>query len=184
MKRSFVFCFLFLSLSISIWAKDPQPAQDLLKRATALQSVASSYTEASEKECYWKPKSPKTQDCMQKQVSFYNQEAGAGSFVFDPQLNVIRYTGLHFQQILDQYPGTSAAAEADYFLLTKQLVGHPDVVLPRVKNYLQRNPEEKWQSKGLLLWARLNEDAWWIHRKWSWVLYNGEVSPEELIVKS
>ncbi len=181
-------CLIWLVISLTmtpvVLAKDSTEAMNLLKTAQDLEGKTSAFTEIAEKRCYWIPKAPKTQECMQQEVEKMNAKYGAGAFVFNPQLNIVHYSGVHYEQLLRDYPGTDAASEADYHLLNKQLIGHPDVVLPRVKDFLARHRDGKWQAAGLLLWARLNEDIWYIHRKWSWVLYNGTVSPEELIVKS
>jgi len=121
---------------------------------------------------------------MEGFVKKYNAEHGAGSFELLPQLNVIRYTGVHFKQLMEKFPDSSYAGEADYHLLTKNLVGSPDEVFPKVKEFLKRHPSGEWNCKGQMLLGRLNQDIWWIHKKWSWVLYNWKMTEEDLIVKA
>lgn len=174
-------CFLLLCFS-PLYANDE--AKALFDKAKELEKISDSLTEKAEKACYWKKGGGGSHACMQKFVNQYNQQYGAGAFELLAQLNVIRYTGVHYKQLIEKYPGSASAAEADFTLLSRHLVGSPDEVFPRVKDFLQRHPSGEWGCKGQLLLGRLNQDIWWIHKKWSWVLYNWKMSEEDLIVKA
>ncbi|HPW45993.1 MAG TPA: hypothetical protein PKU96_06455 [bacterium] len=165
------------NLSDKKWAPE-----SLVKCARLLDSLADSFTERAEKKCYWSGGGDPT--CMQREAAALNSQYGPGSFEYVHAIVYIPYTGVHYKTLMSKYPGSKYAQEADFYLLLRELVGHPDNVFPRVKAYLARHPKGEWHRKGLLLWARVNEDVWYVHRKWSWVLFNYQISPEELLIRS
>lgn len=138
----------------------------------------------AEKECFRSGKSSQGTQCMKAYANKLNTAYGAGSFEYLEQMVIIRYTGSHFKKVVDEFGNSEYAPGAAYKSLTKNLTGHMDVVLPRIKEFLSKYNNGEWHRRGLLLWARINEDIWWIHRKWSWLLYNWQISSEELIVKA
>ncbi len=154
----------------------------LLKCARILDTLSETVSERAEKRCYWGKKG--SPSCMKQDVAKLNAKYGAGSFKYDHSLLYIPYTGIHYRQILNRFPRSKYADEADFYILLRELVGHPDTVLPKIKSFLSRHSGGEWNRKGLLLWARVNEDVWHIHRKWSWVLYNYQISPDELTVRA
>lgn len=148
-----------------------------------LDAIADVLTGAAEKKCYWE-RGGGSPECMQREVQDYNNRYGDGAFRYEHAITYIYYTGSHYKQILERFPKSSYAAESDFYLLLHDLVGHPDIVLPKIKSFLSKYPKGEWNRKGLLLWARVNEDIWYVHRKWSWVLYNDVVATDELIVRA
>lgn len=149
-----------------------------------LDHIVDSFGEAAEKRCYWIKGAPRAPQCMKQQTSSLNLQFGEDAFRYEHAITYISYTGVHYRTLLKKFPKSRYVAEADFYLLLREMAGHPDAVLPRIKAYLRRHPKGEWHRKGLLLWARVNEDIWHIHRKWSWVLYNYRVLPEELIIRA
>lgn len=149
-----------------------------------LDALVDQLTGKAEKSCYWGKGGSRSPDCMQRFVDQYNARFGSGAFRYEHAVLYIPYTGLHYKMLASRFPKSPYAAEADFYLLLRDLIGHPDTVLPKVKAYLAKYPKGDWGRKGLLLWARVNEDVWYVHRKWSWVLYNYQLSPEDLIIKA
>lgn len=156
----------------------------LVGLARALENMSDIVNTRAENECYRKKGSPKSAACMHQFAARLSQKYGAGSFEYMEQLIIIRYTGAHYRQVMERFPKSPEAAGADYYLLTKNVVGKPDEVLPRVQAFLKRHPEGEWYRKGLLLLARLNEDIWWIHRNWWWLLYNWNFSQDDAVVRA
>jgi hypothetical protein len=121
---------------------------------------------------------------MKRHVATYNAKFGQGSFEYEHAVLYIPYTGVHYKTLLAKFSNNKYVPEADFYLLLKSLVGHPDNVLPKIKTFLAKYKSGEWNRKGLLLWARVNEDIWYVHRKWSWVLFNQQIAPEELVVRA
>ncbi|MBI2342643.1 MAG: hypothetical protein HYU98_07940 [Deltaproteobacteria bacterium] len=163
--------------------KEAAPAA-LIKLGQSLERMSDIINTGAEKECFRFPKKLRGTPCMNEYVGRLNAFYGSNSFEYLEQMVFISYTGSHYQKAASEYPDSKSAPEAAYMYLTKKIKGHPDEVLPRIKEYTSKYKDGAWHRKGLLLWARVNEDVWWIHRKWSWVLYNGQVEPEELIIKA
>jgi len=121
---------------------------------------------------------------MQAQAEKLNALYGEGAFKPLTNIAFIQYTGVHYKEILNLFPSSNETPEAEFQLLLKELVGHPDVVLPKIRGFLSKHKSGDAYRRGLLLWARVNEDIWYIHRDWSWILYNEKVSPEDLMIKA
>lgn len=153
----------------------------LVATGRALDQYANQVNNDAEQACY-RGKGPHTPQCMVGYANKMNAKYGAGAFEYIPTLIIIRYTGTHFQQVIDKYPNSPAAAEAAYYILEKNLIGNPDDVLKRVQDYIAKY-NGPYNLKARLLYARLNEDLWWIHRKWAWMLYNGSLSEDELVIR-
>lgn len=149
-----------------------------------LDAKADQFTGEAERLCYWVRGAPRTPACMEKEAEKLNARFGAGAFRYEHAVTYIPYTGVHYRRLLDRFPKSRYAPEADFYLLLHSLTGHPDVVLPRIKAFCKRHPKKEWHRRCQLLWARANEDIWYIHRKWSWVLYNYQIAPEELVVRA
>lgn len=141
-------------------------------------------TGQAEKSCYWGKGGSRSPDCMERFVAKFNTRFGDGAFRYEHAVLSILYTGVHYRVLLDRFSSSKYASEADFYPLLHDLVGHPDVVLPKIKAFLSRHSKGEWNRKGLLLWARANQDVWYIHRNWSWVIYGGQLSPEDQIIKS
>lgn len=154
----------------------------LLRCGRLLDSLQDVLTGRAEKRCYWGRRGDP--DCMRQDATALNSRFGAGSFQYEHAILYIPYTGIHYRTLMNRFPSNKYAPEADFYLLLKELTGHPDVVLPKIKAFLSRHKKGEWNRRGLLLFARVNEDVWYIHRKWSWVLYNYQISPEELIIRA
>jgi hypothetical protein len=148
-----------------------------------LDTLSDSFTGAAEKKCYWVKGGSRDPDCMKREADSLNAKFGQGSFEYEHAITFISYTGSHYREIMDRFSKSGYAPEAEFYLLLRNLSGHPDQVLPRIKKFLG-NSKGEWNRRGLLLWARVNEDIWHVHRKWSWVLFNEVVDPEELIVRA
>jgi hypothetical protein len=155
----------------------------LMKCARLLDSLAETFSERAEKRCYWN-NSGGDPSCMNADAQKLNARYGAGSFQYEHSLLFISYTGSHYRTLRDRYPRSQYAPEADFYLVLRDLKGHPDVVLPKAKAFMSRHPSGEWHRKALLLWARVNEDIWYVHRKWSWVIYNNKISQDELVVRA
>jgi len=169
--------------SAAKWYAGKNTSHDLLCLAKSLEKMSDQINTTAERKCF-RSKGGGGGECMKKYAESLNEIYGPGSFEYAEHLVFIRYTGAHYKKIEEGFPKSDEAAEAAYMNLTKNLVGHPDAVLPRITLFLKKYPDGEWHRKSLLLWARINEDIWWIHRKWSWVLYNWTLSEEELIVKA
>lgn len=151
--------------------------------ARALDIAADNLTGEAEKGCYWKGGGG-SPECMKKFAAQFNSRFGEGAFQYDHAITFIKYTGSHYRKILEQFPKSSYAPEAEFYILLHDLQGHPDAILPKIRIFLSKYPKGEWNRRGLLLLARVNEDIWFIHRKWSWVLFNYQISPEELIIRA
>ncbi|OGQ22897.1 MAG: hypothetical protein A3I05_08435 [Deltaproteobacteria bacterium RIFCSPLOWO2_02_FULL_44_10] len=151
-----------------------------------LDKFQDSLSEAAEKKCYWSKGAPKTPACMQEHVTQFNKRFGHQAFEYTGGTGIafIQYTGAHYERILARYAKSKYAAEAEFYLLLRRLKGHPDEVLPRVEGYLRRFPSGEWNRRATLLRGRVNEDISYIWRKWTWVVYNGKITEDELIIKS
>ncbi len=158
--------------------------ESLAMSGRILDALSDSLTGQAEKKCYWGKARERNPDCMRKEADSFNAKFGPGSFKYEHAITFISYTGAQYQELLRRFSKSKYAAEAEFYLLLRNLTGHPDEVLPRIKKFLSNHKDGEWNRRGLLLWARVNEDIWFIHRKWSWVLYNYVVDPEELIVRA
>ncbi len=161
---------------------DKEKALALGKVGQCLEKLSEGYSTDAEQRCYWK--SHAGQSCMENYVRQLNAEWGEGAFEYVANLNIIKYAGSHYRQIAAGSSDEMVVCEADYNTLSRNLLGQPDEVLTRVDAFMQKYPDGSCYRKGLLLKARLNEDLWYIHLKWSFVLYNWRLSEEELIVRS
>jgi hypothetical protein len=170
-----------LALAVDAPVVQGDSPKDLITLGRALDHYAEQVNNDAEQTCY-RGKGPRTPQCMTNYANKMNAKYGAGAFVFIPTQIIIRYTGTQYQQVIDKAPNSPEAAEAAYYLLEKNLIGNPDEVLKRVQDYIAQY-KGAFNLKARLLYARLNEDLWWIHRKWAWMLYNGSVSEDELIVR-
>jgi hypothetical protein len=160
-----------------------QTPEALLLLGNTLNRLADLFSERVEMACYW-GKSGESLTCPRGEVEKLNAIYGAGAFKFVTDIAYVPYSGIHFQEILNRFPKSQQAPEAEFQLLLKNLVGHPKDVLPRVKSFLDKYKDGEMNRKALLLWARVNEDIWYIHHSWSWVIYNERYSQEELMVKA
>ena len=149
-----------------------------------LDAKADLFTGVAEKRCYWVRGAPRTPACMKREAAKLNARFGQGAFRYVHAVTYIPYIGLHYRRILDRFPKSRYAPEADFYLLLHSLIGHPGDVLPRIKAFCKRHPKKAWHRRCELLWARVNEDIWYVHRKWSWVFYNYRIAPEELVVRA
>lgn len=179
MKFPFASVLVLLLMAATAHA---ETAEELVAQGRMLDQYAEQVNNDAEQACY-RGRGPRTPQCMANYASKMNARFGTGAFEFFPTQIIIRYMGTHYQQVLDRYPDSPVVAEAAYALLEKNLIGTPDEVLKRVQDYISRYPKGPWNLKARLLFARLNEDIWWIHRKWSWLLYNSTLSEDELIVR-
>ncbi len=177
MNRAIVLFLLLLAAPAA--AESPE---ELLAQGRKMDQYAEQVNNDAEQACY-RGRGPRTPQCLADYAKKMNAQHGAGAFEFIPTQIIIRYTGSHYRQVLEQYPNSPLAAEAAYFLLEKNLLGTPDEVLKRVQDYIAQYPKGPWNLRARLLYARLNEDIWWIHRKWAWMLYNGSISEDELVVR-
>lgn len=183
---NFIVLALLIMLATPAFAADVPTVQGdspeaLVTLGRALDQYAEQVNNDAEQACY-RGKGSHTPQCMHAYAEKMNAKYGAGAFQFIPTLIIIRYTGTHYQQVLDKAPNSPAAAEAAYYILEKNLIGNPDDVLKRVQDYIAKY-KGSYNLKARLLYARLNEDLWWIHRKWAWMLYNGSLSEDELVVR-
>ncbi|PIU57925.1 MAG: hypothetical protein COS89_03040 [Deltaproteobacteria bacterium CG07_land_8_20_14_0_80_38_7] len=156
----------------------------LLLLGQTLDRLADLFSERAEMTCYWGKGTNQTPACMQTQAEKLNAIYGKGSFKAISDIAYIPYTGTHYQKIIKKFPKSDEASEAAFQLLLKDLVGHPDVVLPKIKKFISKHPNGAAFRRGLLLWARVNQDIWYIHREWSWVIYNDTISPDDLLIKA
>lgn len=155
-----------------------------IKLGESLEKMSDIINTRAERVCFRSGGKLRGTPCMQDYAAKLNATYGPGSFEYSEALVIIQYTGVHYNKVADEFPKSDLAAKSAYLRLSKNLVGHPEQVLPRIKAFTDKYKSGEWGRKGRLLWARMNEDIWWIHRKWSWVLYNWSISPEELIVKA
>lgn len=172
----------------SVISRDPKDEKTvpaaLVRLGRACEKMLGEENAKAERKCFRGGSPSGGAKCMVEYANSLDAVCGPGSFKYSEALLVLQYTGVHYDRVVKEFPRSDAAAEAAYMKLSKELVGHPDEVLPRIKEYMRTYKDGKWGRMGRLLWARVNEDVWWIHRKWSWVLYNWVISEEELIVKT
>lgn len=161
----------------------PSP-EALLLLGKALDRLQDLFSERVEKTCYWGHGSAGTPACAQSETEKLNAIYGAGAFKFVTDIAYVPYTGIHYKELVSKYSGSSEAQEAEFQLLLKDLVGHPSIILSKVKKFLDKHSSGDVGRKALLLWARVNKDVWYIHRSWSWVIYNETISPDELVVRA
>lgn len=162
--------------------KKDEAAEALAMCGRLLDQLADSLTEKAEKKCYWKNGGDPA--CMQREAEALNAQYGRGSFVYEHNILFLSYAGSQYKTILEKYSGSKYAPEAEFYLLLRQVAAHPDVVIPKVNAFLAKYKSGEWNRRGLLLLARVNEDVWYVHKKWSWVLYNDKVGEDELLIKS
>jgi transposase len=149
-----------------------------------MDALADSLTGAAEKKCYWKKGGSRDPDCMRREAASFNAKLGAGAFQYEHAITFIAYTGSHYRELLARYPKSKYTTEARFYLLLRELGGHPDQVLPKIKAFSSKYGKGEWSRIAQLLWARVNEDIWYVHREWSWVIYNEMVDPEEMIIRA
>lgn len=166
------------------YANEPPSPEALIKLGETLEKMSDPINTRAERECFRSPSKIKGTPCVNAFVEKLNATYGTGSFEYLEQMVFIRYTGAHYKRAIAEFPNSPLASQVAYLYLIKNLIGHPEHVLPQIRDYTARYKDGEWGRKGRLLWARINEDIWWIHRKWSWVLYNWKLSDEELIVKA
>lgn len=165
--------------------KDKKLAPEALAMAgRMLDALADSLTGEAEKKCYWRKGGSRSPACMQREADSFNARFGSGSFVYEHAITFISYTGAQYRELLNRYPKSKYATEARFYLLLRNLTGHPDVVLPRIKEFFSKYGKGEWKDRAQLLWARVNQDIWHVHRNWSWVLYNEKLDQDELIIKA
>ena len=155
----------------------------LIKLGTMLEGMVDTINTKAERVCFRSGGSKGT-PCMKAFAEKLNAVYGRGSYEYNEDLVVIKYSGIQYKRAAEEFPKSKMAPEAEYLFLSKNLVGKPDEVLPRVKEFIKKYPSGEWGRRGELLWARINEDIWWVHRKWSWILYGWSISPEQLIIKA
>lgn len=165
-----------------------RPSDKLAPEALALSgrcldAMADYLSGEAEKRCYWGREKARTPECMQREADALNARYGPGAFQYEHAVLFIFYTGSHYRQLLSAYPKSAYAPEAEFYQLLRQLGGHPDTVIPRINAFLSRAKGE-WNRRGQLLLARVNEDVWYVMRKWSWVLFNDQIDQAELIVRA
>jgi len=136
----------------------------LLLLGKALDRLADVFSERVEMACYW-GKSGESLACPRGEVEKLNSIYGAGAFRFITDIAYVPYTGIHYREVVERFPKSSQAPEAEFWLLLKNLVGSPETVLSRVKAFLDKHGDGEIGRKALLLWARVNEDIWNIYRQ-------------------
>lgn len=156
----------------------------MLLYGKSLDKMTEQINTEAERVCYRSAGSPHSPKCMDNYAAKMNNKYGSGSFEYDPAIVTIKYTGTQFDKVLEITEKGDVAAEAAYYKLSKNLIGHPSQVLPRIEDFLKKYPKGEWHRKAMLLWARINEDVWWIHRNWAWLLYNWDLSSEDLILRA
>jgi len=161
-----------------------QTPEALLLLGNTLNRLADVFSERVEMSCYWGKGAGQSLACPQAEAQKLNALYGDGAFKFVTDIAYVPYSGIHFKEILDKFPKSSQAPEGEFQILLKNLVGHPKDVLPRVKSFLDKYRDGEMNRKALLLWARVNQDVWYIHHSWSWVIYNERYSQEELLVRA
>jgi hypothetical protein len=165
--------------------RDKKLAPEALAMAgRILDALADSLTGEAEKKCYWRKGGSRTPACMQREADAFNAKFGPGSFEYEHAITFISYTGAQYRELLRRYPNSKYATEARFYILLRNLVGHPDVVLPRIREFYSKYGKGEWKDRAQLLWARVNEDVWHVHRNWSWVIYNERLDQDELIIKA
>ncbi|MBI4126652.1 MAG: hypothetical protein HY465_04085 [Deltaproteobacteria bacterium] len=166
--------------------KNKKAPEALAMAARILDKLQDAITERYEKQCYWAKGAPRTPACMEAGARELNTHFGEGAFHYigGTEIAFLEYTGSHYRHIAEHYAKSDFADEADFYLLLHNLKQHPDIVLPMIQAFLKRHSKGEWHRRGLLLWARVNEDVHFIWKKWSWVVYNGVISDDELIIKA
>ncbi len=149
-----------------------------------LDALADSLTGAAEKKCYWRRGGGRNPDCMRREAAALNAKFGEGSFKYEHSILFISYTGKQYRELLERYPSSKYATEARFYLLLQNLEGKPEEVLPRIRKFYSKYAKGEWKRRTNLLWARVNEDIWHVHRDWSWVLYNEKLDQDELVVRA
>lgn len=206
--RVLFFSFLLLSVSFNSFSKEDlykkaenlfnsgefQVAADILiakvKESKAgskvkvlygrcLEGMTEKINTDAEMKCYRSPKAPKHFSCMKKYAENMNKKYGAGSFEYVHNIVTIRYSGMHYSGAKNG----NITSEAAYYELTKNLIGKPALVLENIDKYIEKYGKGVWRKRALLLKARINEDIWWIHKNWSWLLYDGRISEEDLLIQ-
>ncbi len=129
-----------------------------------LDALADSLTGAAEKKCYWKRGGSRNPNCMRRAADALNARFGAGSFKYEHEILFISYTGLQYKELLEKFPRSKYATEARFYLLLQNLEGKPEVVLPRIKEFYSKYAKGPWKRRTNLLWARVNEDVWYVLR--------------------
>ncbi|PIR26315.1 MAG: hypothetical protein COX62_01060 [Deltaproteobacteria bacterium CG_4_10_14_0_2_um_filter_43_8] len=166
--------------------RESNAAQALAVTARILDLLQDTFSERAEKKCYWGSKAPSTPACMRDEAKRLNEIYGKNAFDYIGGTSVayIAYTGSHYKTVLKRHSKSTFVDEAEFYQLLLKLEGHPDKVLPRIEKFQKQHPSGEWNRKARLLWARVNEDVSFIWRKWTWVLFNGKITEDELIVRS
>lgn len=182
--------FMEAAKSYYSFYKDNKKAKEadlsLAMTGRLLDHLKDQFTEKAEKKCYWAKTSPMSPSCMQKEASDLNDIFGKDSFEYTGGVSLayLEYKGHHYQIILDSFKKSPYRDESEFYLLLQNLRGHPDIVVPKVKSFMNSHKSGIWNKRALLLWARLNQDIWHVWKKWTWVVYNRQISEDELIIKA
>ena len=174
------------SAFVAAHPNDKHVPEALALTGRVLDKLQDALTERYEKKCYWNKGASGSPECMERGAADLTARYGVGAFRYSGGTGIafIEYTGSHYQQIADRFSKSGFADEAEFYLLLRNLKQHPDIVLPRIQAYLKAHRKGDWHRRGLLLWARVNEDVVYIWKHWTWVVFNGSVSDDDLIIKS
>lgn len=157
-------------------------AEALAMCGRLLDLMSEQISEKAEKKCYWGKQGDPS--CMEKEVANLNAKFGPESFRYEHSILYIPYTGSQYKTIRSKFAKSPYGDEAEFYLLLKELKGTPESIIPKVKSFLSKHGSGEWNRKGLLLWARLNEDLWAIHKSSNLIMYNDKVAPEEMLVRA
>ena len=166
--------------------RDKSSARALAMTGRIMDKLREVVSEEAEKKCYWGKNTPKTPQCMEKEVKEYNKIFGkdALEYIGGTSIAYIDYTGSHYKELLKKFKNNKYSEEAEFYLMLQNLKGHPDEVLPKVKSFLGERKSGEWKKRSLLLWARVNQDVWNVWKEWSWVVFNKKISDDEMIVRA
>lgn len=159
-------------------------AEAILLYGKCLDKMTEQINTDAERKCYRSGGATHSPRCMSDYAAGLNVKYGENSYEYVHDIITIKYTGKHFGEVASKFPKSEAALEAAYHELSKHLIGAPSEVISEIEGYLKKYPKGLWHKRALLLLARINEDIWYVHKKWSWMLYGKTLSEDELIIKA
>ncbi|MBI1909430.1 MAG: hypothetical protein HYS22_04595 [Deltaproteobacteria bacterium] len=155
----------------------------LIQKARALDILTPYFYEEADAKCYrYQRRLSATPACFEKEVKGLNEKYGSGSFEYLGDQILIQYTGLHYRQLLEQYPKSRYQDEASFRLLRGgELINNdPEVVFAKVDNWLKKYPKSPLAPQAWLLLGRLYADGWYLFKTRTFVAIGMQVDDQAL----
>ncbi|MDO8462085.1 MAG: hypothetical protein Q7S98_04395 [Deltaproteobacteria bacterium] len=172
-----------LSQAAGLKGTSPNGDEALIRTARALDALATYFYEDADHKCYfYKKRDAADPACFEQEVVALNGRYGAGAFIYLGDEVEIRYTGLHYRKIVDEFPKSRYLDEASFQLLKgRELVGNePEIIFAKVDGWIKKYPKSSLVPEAWLLLGRLYADGWWLFKTRTFVAINMSLSSSEI----